>query len=70
MENPNLLEAVRRRGEWLMAHHEYSLGLNETNTAWRLYNRDETRLIDEESFNALGTDDEARAINALLDRHP
>jgi hypothetical protein len=71
MENPKLLAAVRRRSQWLMAHPKYSLGLNRTNTAWCLYDRDDvTRPIDREPVNRFDSDDEARAINALFDRHP
>ena len=71
MENPRLLAAVQRRSRWLMAHPKYSIGLNRTNTAWCLYDRDdESRPIDRERVNTLDSDDVARAINALLDRHP
>jgi hypothetical protein len=70
MENPNLLAAKRRMSRWLMDHAKNSIGLNRTNTALCLYDRnDETRPIDQEPVTALGSDAEARAINALLDRH-
>ena len=71
MENPRLLAAVARRGRWLMDHSQYSIGPNRTNTALCLYDRtDETRPLDQEPVNLEDSDDHARAINALLDRHP
>ncbi len=54
-----------------MSHGEYSIGFNRTNTALCLYDRDdEARPLDQEPVNLEDSDDRARAINALLDRHP
>jgi hypothetical protein len=49
MENSKLLAAVERRGKWLMARPQYSLGFNGTNTALRICDRDdERRVLDQE----------------------
>ena len=71
MENPSLSLAVQRKDEWLRTHGNYAFGLNGLNARLCLYKLDDERIpFDWESIDIEDAEDHARAIHALLDRHP
>jgi hypothetical protein len=69
MENPRMVEAFKKLGDWIMAHPGYSFGPNSTNTEFRFL-KDE-KVIDSEPCTCFqDSESTAMAIERLLLRHP
>src|SRR5262249_26808003 len=69
MENPSLILAIKKRGDWLKKHPQFSVGFDKTGKQLCILDgNNQWREIDHEPVNTEDHDDYAGAINALLDR--